>query len=94
MGYSVSNSGSKYKREKASVFGNNQFGFVTELLNKGVEYVATHKRSKTSKNESADNSADDEENKDDFPFFSCSNNIRKHIQDAFVDEYFQENHPL
>lgn len=69
---------------------NDQFGFVIPFLDKGLEYVATHKKSKPTKKdentntENADNSGNEEESKDDFPFtFSCSNNIRKHVQDAF-----------
>ena len=69
---------------------NDQFGFVVPFLEKGLEYVATHKKTKATKKddnaEDANNtdSASDEKSKDDFPFtFSCSNNIDKLIRDAF-----------
>ena len=66
---------------------NDQFGFVVSFLDKGLEYVATHKKTKSNKkDDNAENtdSANEDENKDDFPFtFSCTNNISKLIRDTF-----------
>ncbi len=69
---------------------NDQFGFIVPFLDEGLEYVATHKKTKSSKKdenventENAD-SANEDEGKDDYPFsFSCTNNIDKLIRNAF-----------
>lgn len=58
---------------------NDQFGFVATFLEKGLEYVATHK--KTKKDDAAENLPEDEDSHTPYTF-SCSKIIKESIQAA------------
>lgn len=56
-----------------------QFGFVATFIDKGLDYVASHK--KTKKEDTADNSNNDEDSHTPYTF-SCSKIIKESIQAA------------